>query len=223
MRTPTFGPMRRVARPGSLLGVLVSMALAAEAHGQGPPRPAAQDTAASHRAAPANTPSTTGAIVGIVVDSLHGGALKGAPVSVEGLATLAVTDSTGRFRVDSVPPGKYRIGIFHPLLDSLALSIASPPLSVAADSTIAVVFPTPSAPTFIRLVCGPIQIDSMAGVGPSVIVGQVLDAETEAPVANTKVSVSWVEILASAKIGLHRIQRSRDTTTGPNGEFRFCH
>jgi Carboxypeptidase regulatory-like domain/TonB-dependent Receptor Plug Domain len=199
------------------------MALAAVAHGQGAPRPAAQDTAASHRAAPANTPSTMGAIVGIVVDSLRGGPLKGAQVSVEGLNTLAVTDSTGRFRVDSVPPGKYRIGIFHPLLDSLALSIASPPLSVAADSTIAVVFATPSAPTFIRLVCGPIQIDSMAGVGPSVIVGQVLDAETEAPVANTKVSVSWVEILASAKIGLHRIQRSRDTTTGPNGGFRFCH
>ena len=51
----------------------------------------------------------------------------------------------------------------------------------------------------------------------------MLDAETEAPVANTKVSLSWVEILASAKIGLHRIQRSRDTTTGPNGGFRFCH
>ena len=203
------------------------MAVAVAAHGQGTPQPAAHDTAASHHAAPAgapsNTPSTMGAIVGIVLDSLHGGALKGAQVSVEGFNTLAMTDSTGRFRVDSVPPGKYRIGIFHPLLDSLGLSIASPPLSVAADSTIAVVFATPSAPTFLRLVCGPIQIDSMAGVGPSVVVGQVLDAETEAPVANTKVSLSWVEILASAKIGLHRIQRSRDTTTGPNGGFRFCH
>ena len=227
MRTPTFGPMLRAAGPGSLLGFLVSMGLAGAAHGQGIPQPAARDTAASHRAAPANgrpnTPSTMGAIVGIVVDSLHGGALKGAQVSVEGLNTLAMTDSTGRFRVDSVPPGKYRIGIFHPLLDSLGLSIASPPLSVAADSTIAVVFATPSAPTFIRLVCGPIQVDTMAGIGPSVVVGQVLDAETEAPVANTKVSLSWDEILASAKIGLHRIQRSRDTTTGPSGGFRFCH
>src|ERR1700689_278550 len=105
MRTPTFGPMRRAAGPGSLLGFLVSMVLAAAAHGQGTPHPPARDTAAPRRAAPANTPSTMGVIVGIVVDSLHGGPLKGAQVSVEGLNPLAVTHSTGRFRVDSVPPG----------------------------------------------------------------------------------------------------------------------
>src|SRR5580692_1745793 len=49
-----------------------------------------------------------------------------------------VADSAGRFRIDSVPPGTYRIGIFHPLLDSLALSIASAPVNITADSALAV-------------------------------------------------------------------------------------
>jgi hypothetical protein len=167
--------------------------------------------------------SPYGVITGIVVDSLHGGVLRGAQVSVEGLATLAMTDSMGRFRIDSVPPGKYRIGVFHPLLDSLALSIASPPLQVSPDSTLAVILATPSTVTFIRLVCGPIQIDTMAGIGPSVVVGRVLDAETEAPVGSVKVTLDWTEIQAGAKIGVRRMQRMRDTTTGPSGEFRFCH
>jgi hypothetical protein len=164
-----------------------------------------------------------GAITGIVVDSLHGRALAGAQISVEGLNSFALTDSAGRFRIDSVPPGKYRIGVFHPLLDSLGLSIASPQLKVSADSTLVAVFATPSTLTFIRLVCGPIQIDTMAGIGPSVVVGRVLDAETEAPVGSVKVTLDWTEIQAGAKIGVRRVQRMRDTTTGPSGEFRFCH
>jgi hypothetical protein len=173
--------------------------------------------------APAAPASGYGAIAGLVVDSLNGGALAGAQVAVDGLNVLAMTDSSGRFRIDSVPPGAYRIGIFHPLLDSLALSIATVPFKVAADSTLEVVIGTPSAISFIHLVCGNIQIDTMNGIGPSVIVGRVLDAETEAPQPHAKVSLSWVDIQVGASIGVRRIQRVRDTTTGPGGEFRFCH
>lgn len=85
------------------------------------------------------------------------------------------------------------------------------------------IFGTPSAISFIHLVCGNIQIDTINGIGPSVIVGRVLDAETEEPRPNAKVTLSWVDIQAGASIGVRRIQRVRDTTTGPGGEFRFCH
>jgi len=173
--------------------------------------------------APRPAHSPFGAIAGTVVDSLHGRPLAGAQISVEGFNSLAMTDTAGHFRIDSVPPGKYRIGVFHPLLDSLALSIASPQLQVSADSTLTVIFATPSTLTFIRLICGPIQIDTMAGIGPSVVVGRVLDAETEAPAGGVKVSLNWTEIQAGANIGVRRVQRERDTTTGPSGEFRFCH
>lgn len=201
-----------------LLTLACTVAAAGTARSQTTPAPAA---APSTTARTAHSPF--GAITGIVVDSLHGRALAGAQISVEGVNTLAMTDSAGRFRIDSVPPGKYRIGVFHPLLDSLALSIASPQLQVSADSTLAVIFATPSAVTFIRLACGAIQIDTMAGIGPSVVVGRVLDAETEAPAGGVKVTLSWTEVLVGTKIGVHRVQRTRDTTTGPSGEFRFCH
>jgi hypothetical protein len=204
---------------GLFLACAVGCALAAagSAFGQTPSSGATPSTA--HGTAP----SPFGAITGVVVDSLHGRPLSGAQISVEGLNTLAMTDSIGRFRIDSVPPGKYRIGVFHPLLDSLGLSIASPQLRVAADSTLSVIFATPSALTFIRLVCGTIQIDTMAGIGPSVVIGRVLDAETEAPAGGVKVTLMWTDIQAGANIGVHRIQRVRDTTTAPSGEFRFCH
>jgi hypothetical protein len=199
-----------------LLTVACTIAAAGTVRSQTSSTPAAPPgTATGH--------SPFGAITGIVVDSLHGRVLAGAQISVEGLNTLALTDSAGRFRIDSVPPGKYRMGVFHPLLDSLGLSIASPQLRVSADSTLAVIFATPSTVTFIRLLCGPIQIDTMAGIGPSVVVGRVLDAETEAPVGSVKVTLDWTEIQAGAKIGVRRVQRTRDTTTGPSGEFRFCH
>ena len=199
-----------------LLATACTLAAAAPARSQTTPAPApAPGTRTGH--------AQFGAITGTVIDSLHGRPLAGAQISVEGFNSLAMTDSAGRFRIDSVPPGKYRIGVFHPLLDSLALSIASPQLQVSADSTLSVIFATPSTVTFIRLVCGPIQIDTMAGIGPSVVEGRVLDAETDAPAGGIKVSLNWTEVQAGASVGVHRIQRERDTTSGPAGDFRFCH
>jgi hypothetical protein len=203
--------LRHVVHSARLFAAASTLAFAT-ARAQSTPAPA--HDAAVH--------SQFGAINGIVIDSLHGRPLDGAQVSVEGLNSSAITDSAGRFRIDSVPPGKYRIGVFHPLLDSLALSIASPPLQVFADSTLAVTVGTPSAVSFIRLACGPIQIDTIAGIGPSVVVGRVLDAETDAPAAGIRVTLTWAEMQAGTNVGLHRIQRTRDTTTGPSGGFRFC-
>ncbi len=205
--------VRCVRRSTPVLALICAGVASAPARSQSAP--------ASQASSPAH--SAFGSIAGIVADSLHGGPLAGAEVSVEGLSSLVMTDSAGRFRIDSVPPGKYRIGIFHPLLDSLSLSIASAPVHVTADSALAVYLATPSALTFVRLACGPIVIDTLNGVGPSVIVGRVLDAETEAPAGNIHVSLSWTEIQAGRTIGLRRVRYVRDTTTGRGGEFRFCH
>jgi hypothetical protein len=56
-----------------------------------------------------------------------------------------------------------------------------------------------------------------------VIVGRVLDAETDDPRPNARVTLSWVDIQAGASIGVRRIERVRDTTTSRAGEFYFCH
>lgn len=168
-------------------------------------------------------PFRHGVVAGLVADSLYGGPLIGAQISIEGINSEVVTDSMGRFRLDSVPPGRYRIGIFHPLLDSLGMSIASPPLEVAADSTLSLIFATPSAPTIVRLDCGALSADTGDAAATSLIIGRVLDAETDAPVAGAHVSLRWGHFHSALSAKLRRAQAQWDTTTGPNGEFRFCH
>src|ERR1700693_5517179 len=66
-------------------------------------------------------------IVGMVIDSLNGTYLSGAEVVIEGAKTTLFTDSLGRFRVDSLPPGTYQLGVFHPLLDTLGISLTTQP------------------------------------------------------------------------------------------------
>jgi hypothetical protein len=168
-------------------------------------------------------PSHLGTIRGVVADSIDGGPLIGAEISAEGINAEVVTDSQGRFRLDSIPPGRYRIGIFHPLLDSLGLSIASPPLEVAPDSTLSLIFATPSAPTILRMDCGTTTVDTGEAATTSVVVGRVLDAETDAPVAGARVSLRWGPARTPVAARLRRGKARWDTTTGPTGEFRFCH
>jgi CarboxypepD_reg-like domain/Carboxypeptidase regulatory-like domain len=163
-----------------------------------------------------------GVVAGIVADSLYGGPLVGAQISIEGINSEVISDSLGRFRLDSVPPGRYRIGIFHPLLDSLGMSLASPPLNVAADSTLSLVFSTPSAGTIIRMDCGAAPPET-GDSATSLIIGRVLDAETDAPIAGAHVSLRWNHLQSALSAKLHRAEAQWDTTTGSSGEFRFCH
>ena len=133
--------------------------------------------------------------------------------------------STGRFRIDSVPAGEYRIGVFHPLLDSLGFGIASPPLTVTAGKTIAIGFATPSAATIaFRLSCGNAATDTAANAGPSVLIGRVLGAETRRADPWRGMSRSaWCTSAPTLVDGHASTEWLWDAVSGPHGEFRFCH
>src|ERR1700737_3566157 len=62
---------------------------------------------------PAGSKTGKAQIVGVVVDSLNGRYLSGADVVIEGARATLETDSLGKFRMDSWPPGTYRVGVFH--------------------------------------------------------------------------------------------------------------
>src|SRR5215218_3710285 len=70
-----------------------------------------------------------GRIEGAVKDSIHGRPLAGVRVIAVGTAPStdvraeATTDSIGRYRVDSLPPGSYVVGFESPLLDSLEMVV----------------------------------------------------------------------------------------------------
>jgi hypothetical protein len=159
-----------------------------------------------------------GEITGVVVDSLNMRYLPGAEVIISGTTETRVTDSVGRFTIDSLPPGTYQVGVFHPLLDTLGLSLATRPFRVGPDSTSSVVFSVPSAATIIHDAC-PARSGAL---GTSAVIGRVVDPETLVPIAGVEASLSWTEFAVSKETGLQRIPHLlRDTTTA-TGTFHIC-
>ena len=159
-----------------------------------------------------------GQIVGMVLDSLNGTYLSGADVIVQGAKITLITDSLGRFRMDSIPAGTYQVGVFHPLLDTLGISLATQPFRVGADSVTSVILSVPSASTIIRGAC-PVRPRPQ---GTSAVIGHVIDPETLQPVSGAEVSIAWSQIEASKESGIHRSPRLVYDSTDAAGKFRIC-
>lgn len=200
----------RIIRFVSLISLAVSSVaapIAAQQKTQAPPTPPA--------------PAKTGkaGIAGVIVDSLNAGYLAGAEVIVQGANVSVRTDASGRFRVDSLNPGTYQVGVFHPLLDTLGLSLATQPFHLGADSASFIVLAIPTAKTIIRRACpsmGP------RPQGSSAVIGHVTDPETLAPVAGVDVSIAWMQLEISKEVGVRRTPRVLRDSTDAQGEFRIC-
>jgi hypothetical protein len=162
------------------------------------------------------TPPSFGTITGTLYDSVHMAPLRRAGVQVEGTERVAFTNGEGRYRIDSVPAGPQRIRVEHDLLDSLGVSMRTEPLEVAAGQERIVDLSVPSSGTLVALSCPAGQ----RNLGPSAIIGRLLDADTDTPVQGGKVSFAWTEI--SLATGLRRVPRVRNVTTGADGVFRVC-
>jgi len=160
----------------------------------------------------------TSAIVGVVMDSLHHKRLRGAEVMVEGVSAMTITDSLGLFRLDSLPAGTYQIGVFHPLLDSLGISLSTPRFSVGPDSTTLIRLAVPSAATLMADGCKA----RVRQFGRSAIFGRLMDPETLEPIANAEVSVVWNDYVASKAIGIRVTPRLVKDSTDSNGAFTLC-
>jgi carboxypeptidase family protein len=160
----------------------------------------------------------TSRIVGIVIDSIHKSGLEGAEVIVSGLAAPVTTDSLGRFAVDSLVPGTYQVGVFHPLIESLGLTLASKPFNVGRDSTGVVNLAIPSVTTLAARYCG----REVTPTHPAVVAGRVLDPDNEAPVAGAKISLAWVDMVVSKETGVVRTPHQLHADADSTGFFRFC-
>ena len=166
----------------------------------------------------AQTPRTGQAqIVGVVLDSVNGGFLRDASILLEPARRSTESDSSGRFKFDSVPSGTYQLGVFHPVLDALDVSIATRPFQTAADSATVVILAVPSPATIVKGRC----VNKRTGDGSSAILGHISDPETLQPVAGAEVSVAWTEIEVS-RSGLRNTPHVVYDTTDVNGAYRLC-
>jgi hypothetical protein len=157
-------------------------------------------------------------IIGVVVDSLNGRYLSDADVVIEGAKTSLETDSLGKFEIDTLPPGTYQVGVFHPLLDSLGIALATKPFHIGPDSSSFIVLAVPSAATIVHGLC-PVQANAR---GSSAVIGHVNDPETLRPVAQAEVSVAWTEIEVSKEFGIRRTGRLVRDSTDRSGAFKIC-
>ncbi|MCU0635223.1 MAG: TonB-dependent receptor [Gemmatimonadaceae bacterium] len=151
--------------------------------------------AAPARLLPAQVPPApragVGVIAGEVIDSLFTRApLADADIVIEGLARVIRSDARGRFRVDSVPVGSYRIAFFHPTIDDVGLQAAPVTVRVLEGEVAQVALTTPSPASAYTTVCG-----APAAQGRGLVIGAARGATGGAPVTLTRVIAQWDEVV----------------------------
>ena len=173
--------------------------------------------------APTRTPGTT--VSGVVRDSIGHAPLARAWVQLvaignrAGFARTVAADSLGQYAFNEVPNGRYALGFFHPLLDSLGVEPPTLAVNVRRSQAVHVDLAAPSAEQFRDAICRP-QSAADAAVG-AVVVGVVRDARTRAPIAGVTVAGEWLEI-TFRKGGFGRRRPNLVATTVANGWFSLC-
>jgi hypothetical protein len=165
---------------------------------------------------------TTGYLQGIAVDSVHGGPLREALIQVEGTDRAAVTDSLGRFLVDSIKPGEYRIMVDHPILDTLGISLSTQPITIKVNEVTRLVVAVPSGEFLASRFCTPAR----RNLGPSVLVGRIKEPDSENPAVGARVSLVWYDpdppAVAGLQVKVKKAPRVREATVGADGTYRLC-
>lgn len=156
----------------------------------------------------------SGSIRGLVHDSLGaGGALAGAEVEVLELGRRVRTDQAGRFRIDSVPAGRYTVSFSHPDLVAIGFHPPERVVELGAGIDVSLVLATPSAATILARLC-----PGRREGGTGVLLGRVTDPLTRGPAAGGEVRAEWTE----AYLGPDGFaQRSRSTRAVVDGAGRY--
>jgi hypothetical protein len=191
------------------------------------PPPAPKPSPPTARPAPGATPAVTGTsgmgyLQGVAQDSIHGGPLASAIIQLEGTDRVAVTDSLGRFLMDSVKPGNYKILVDHPILDTLGILLSTAPMPFAANEVTRVVVAVPSGEFLAARFCTPAR----RSLGPGVLVGRVREPDSEIAAEGARVSLVWYDpdppAMAGITLKIKKAPRVREATVGKDGTYRLC-
>ena len=162
---------------------------------------------------PVSPPSKEfGTLVGAVNDSIRGGPLVGALVTLTGSTRQAKTDARGNYRIDSIVPGEIAVVVTHPMLDSLGLMVRSAPFMLGGGQRLRAMLSTASLGDLSLGPCPPATEDQA-----SILIGRVTKAESGEPAASARISFVYKESLRSKSPDHVRIGR-----VGPTGLFIIC-
>ena len=194
------------ARAGHVLPLVASLLLAAA------PGLVAQSAAA-------------GRIQGTIKEAGRQRGVKGASVMVARLdpdpplAFGAKPDEQGHYQFDALPVGRYMIQLTHEALDSLELSLPAQEVFVSAGQTVVVPFTLPTSLALRDAVCRGLTLGKQTGA----VTGHVMNADTDQPLANADVAISWTDLSFDRKaLRTSTEQHDNWVRTGPRGEYRIC-
>ena len=175
--------------------------------------------------APLGAQRGTARLEGEVTDSTRDRPLAAAMVLVTrdapepALWFSAVTDARGRFRLDSLPAGRYTVALAHPMLDSLELTLPPNNLTLDDGERARLALALPSGATLRRLACPGVTLPP----GTGVLLGQVVDADTERPLTDAVVAVSWSDLAVDrATLKAEQVSRTEGVRTTAQGTYRLC-
>lgn len=157
-----------------------------------------------------------GRLHGVAYDSLLGRPLAGASVWLRDLNRSTFTDSSGRFVLDSVPPGRHVFLLAHPDLDSAGLGIVAAAVTVAQGQDVALA--VPSIGTIWRRLCG----RDLSGSDSAIVFGAIRDADSRMLVPDVTVTVVWPRLTAAALRREGVETRSDSATTDSTGTYQVC-
>ena len=183
------------------LAVAACLATASRAHAQGTP------------AAPV-APAALSSASGFVVDSLHDGPLVHANVIIEGTTRVGFTDNDGHYTIDSIPPGAHPVRVLHAVLDTVGITLRTPPVNFVAGQNHALDISIPGPRFMTSRFCNAAQ----QTLGPAALVGFVKDPDTNAPMVGAKVEL----VYDVTDIVGRKTPRVRSSTTDSTGIYRIC-
>lgn len=130
-------------------------------------------------------------------------------------------DSLGHFSFTGVPDGQYKLGFFHPVLDSLGIEAPLRDVFVDRLRPVRMDVGIPSAATLRKALCGRQMATRTATDSGGVVVGFVRNARTLTAATNATVSAQWAELTLSVR-GIERRMPRNVVKATPEGWFVLC-
>lgn len=151
---------------------------------------------------------------GFVIDSVHNGPLSKALILIEGVSRQGITDADGHFVVDSIPAGSHRVQVLSAVLDTLGLSMRTPPHTFTAGKTDEMDLSIPSPQRIAMAFCTSAQ----RSLGPAAMIGFVRDPDTKEPATGSKVQLVYYvpDLLGRKQL------RTREATVDSSGLYKIC-
>jgi Carboxypeptidase regulatory-like domain len=168
----------------------------------------------------------TGALEGTVHERSTSRSVLVARVSVQRVApdtavrATVQPDARGRYRFDSLPPGRYRARVVNGVVDSLRMEPPTTEVEIQAGRVVLADFNLPSGRALRDAVCGGAPLDDRRAA----VAGRAMDADADGrPMADAEVVAVWMDFPVD-RTTRRSVPTRRVTTvrTGQAGEYRIC-